>query len=139
MIIQQQIKNISNELNNHKKEVQILRSEKDTLESVLTMKTADVKKSLSNELVRIEEEMKRHFNFQKAENSRIQQQITALKGEKTALQQQLLGLQRRITELEMQVGGDAQWFQNIVTLYDCLFNMYNFLKWTKEHASYQEY
>jgi hypothetical protein len=49
----QQIKNISNELNNHKKEVQILRSEKDTLESVLTMKTADVKKSLSNELVRI--------------------------------------------------------------------------------------
>lgn len=51
--IQAQIKNISNELNNHKKEVQILRSEKDTLESVLTMKTADVKKSLSNELVRI--------------------------------------------------------------------------------------
>ena len=50
----QQIKNISNELNNHKKEVQVLRSEKDTLESVLTMKTADVKKSLSNELVRIE-------------------------------------------------------------------------------------
>jgi hypothetical protein len=53
-LIQTQIKNISNELNNHKKEVQILRSEKDTLESVLTMKTADVKKSLSNELVRIE-------------------------------------------------------------------------------------
>lgn len=49
---------------------------------------------------------KRHFNFQKAENSRIQQQITALKGEKTALQQQLLGLQRRITELEMQVGSE---------------------------------
>jgi hypothetical protein len=92
--------------------VQVLRSEKDTLESVLTMKTSDVKKTLSNELVRIEEEMyemwnrfrKRHFNFQKAENSRIQQQITALKGEKTALQQQLLGLQRRITELEMQIG-----------------------------------
>jgi hypothetical protein len=31
LLIQQQIKNISNELNNHKKEVQILRSEKDTL------------------------------------------------------------------------------------------------------------
>lgn len=54
---QQQIRNISNELNNHKKEVQVLRSEKDTLESVLTMKTSDVKKTLSNELVRIEEEM----------------------------------------------------------------------------------
>ncbi len=51
---------------------------------------------------------KRHFNFQKAENSRIQQQITSLKGEKTALQQQLLGLQRRITELEMQVGSEGR-------------------------------
>ena len=48
--------------------------------------------------------MKSHFAHQKAENARLQQQITALKGEKTALQQQLLGLQRRITELEMQVG-----------------------------------
>lgn len=86
--------------------MQVLRSEKDTLESVLTMKTSDVKKTLSNELSRIEEEMKRHFNFQKAENSRIQQQITALKGEKTSLQQQLLGLQRRITELEMQIGSE---------------------------------
>ena len=62
---QQQIKNISNQLNNHKKEVQILRSEKDTLESVLTMKTADVKKSLSNELVRIEEEMYQLHNLGK--------------------------------------------------------------------------
>ena len=85
------IKSVSDEMNFHKKEVQILKSEKDTLESVLTMKTQDVKKTLTNELMRIEEEMKRHFAHQKAENSRLQQQITALKGEKTALQQQLLG------------------------------------------------
>lgn len=57
---------------------------------------------------------KRHFNFQKAENSRIQQQITSLKGEKTALQQQLLGLQRRITELEMQVGSEAHWYNRFI-------------------------
>lgn len=86
------VKAISDELNLHKKEVQILRSEKDTLESVLSMKTQDVKKTLTNELGRIEEEMKRHFAHQKAENSRLQQQIVALKGEKTALQQQLLGM-----------------------------------------------
>ena len=33
------IKSVSDELNFHKKEVQILKSEKDTLESVLSMKT----------------------------------------------------------------------------------------------------
>lgn len=115
------IKTVADEMNFHKKEVQVLKSEKDTLESVLSMKTQDVKKTLTNELMRIDEEMKRHFQHQKAENARLQQQITALKGEKTALQQQLLGipfsiknnsnlnfigLQRRISELEMQVGNE---------------------------------
>lgn len=85
------IKTVADEMNFHKKEVQVLKSEKDTLESVLSMKTQDVKKTLTNELMRIDEEMKRHFQHQKAENARLQQQITALKGEKTALQQQLLG------------------------------------------------
>jgi len=63
-------------MNFHKKEVAILKSEKDTLESVLTMKTQDVKKTLTNELLRIEEEMKRHFAHQKAENSRFFQKYS---------------------------------------------------------------
>jgi len=88
----------------HKKEVQVLRSEKETLESVLTMKTQDVRKTLTNENFKVEEEMKRHYSHQKAENSRIQQQVTALKGEKTALDMQLLELERRMAELELQVG-----------------------------------
>jgi hypothetical protein len=37
--LKEMIKNISDEMNHHKKEVQILKSEKDTLESVLSMKT----------------------------------------------------------------------------------------------------
>ncbi|KRX07249.1 hypothetical protein PPERSA_00406 [Pseudocohnilembus persalinus] len=106
MSLEEVIKTIADEMNFHKKEVQILKSEKDTLESVLSMKTQDVRKTLGSELQRIEDEMKRHFAHQKAENARLQQQITSLKGEKTALQQQLLGLQRRITELEMQVGNE---------------------------------
>ena len=59
--MQEMIKSVQDEMNFHKKEVAVLKSEKDTLESVLTMKTQDVKKTLTNELLRIEEEMKRHF------------------------------------------------------------------------------
>ena len=66
------IKGLAEELNYHKKEVQVLRSEKETLESVLTMKTQDVRKALTNENFKVEEEMKRHYAHQKAENSRIQ-------------------------------------------------------------------
>merc|ERR1712110_1355929 len=62
MNLEEMIKTIQEEMNFHKREVSILKSEKETLESVLTMKTQDVKKSLSNELMRIEEEMKRHFD-----------------------------------------------------------------------------
>ena len=104
--LEELVRSITEEMNFHKKEVAILRSEKDTLENVLNMKIGDVKKSLMNEIGRVEEEMKRHFAHQKAENSRLQQQITQLKGEKTALQQQLLALQRRISELESQIGAD---------------------------------
>lgn len=106
MTLEEMIKALCDDLDFHKKEVHVLKTEKETLQTVLNMKTEDVKDSLTTELNKIEEEMKRHFAHQKAENSRLQQQITALKGEKTALQQQLIGLQRRITELEMQVGNE---------------------------------
>ena len=100
------IKQITEDISSHKKEIQILKSEKETLQSVLTMKTGDVKEALTEELKTLENEMRRHFAHQKAENSRLQQQITALRGEKTSLQQQLIGLQRRITELDMQIGSE---------------------------------
>ena len=59
------IKALTDEMNFHKKEVQLLKSEKETLQAVLTMKTADVKDSLQNELKKIEDAMKRHFAHQK--------------------------------------------------------------------------
>lgn len=67
------ITDLNDKLSSHKKEVTFLRQEKETLESVLTMKTQDVRKTLTNELFKIEEEMKRHYAHQKAENARIQQ------------------------------------------------------------------
>ena len=106
--LDEEIMKIAEEMNVYKKEVQELRSKKDSLETILSNKTKQVKANLTTELARVEEEMKRHFAHQKAENSRLQQQITSMKGEKTALQQQMLALQRRIAELERQVGQDDE-------------------------------
>jgi len=86
----------------------VLRSEKETLESVLTIKTQEVRKTLTNENFKVEEELKRHYAHQKQDNSRLQQQITALRGEKTALDMQLIELERRMAELELQVGADER-------------------------------
>ena len=106
--LEELIKNLNEELNLHKTAVGQLRADKEMIESILTLKTQEVKKTLTNELFRVEEEMKKHFAHQKAENSRLQQQITQLKAEKTVLQQQLVGLRTKIEELEQQVGKDEQ-------------------------------
>ncbi len=99
---------LGGELNFHKREVQMLRSEKESLESVLNTKTGEVRKTLGHELKKVEDEMKRHYAWQKSENSRIQQQVTGLKQEKTSLDMQLMELERRMAELELQMGHDAQ-------------------------------
>jgi chromosome segregation ATPase len=104
--LEELVRSITEEMNFHKKEVQLLRSEKDTLEKVLDMKVSDVRKSLMNEISRVEDELKRHLAHQKAENSRLQQQINKLKDEKTELAGQMMHLQNRIDELERQIGSD---------------------------------
>ena len=98
---------MNDDISNNKRDVQLLRSEKDSLESALNAKIMELRKYLMNELSRIEDEMKRHFVHQKQENNRMQQQITGLKGEKTAMQQLLLKLQRRLSDLESQIGNES--------------------------------
>ena len=105
-VIENLIKGVNEEITNQKKEVQTLKSERDSLQSVLTMKSSDVKDALYEELKTLDTEMRRHFGNQKAENSRLQQQITVLRSEKATLQQLLIGLQRRIAELEIQIGSE---------------------------------
>ena len=68
------------------------------------MKSDHVQKNIKGEIEKVEKEMDRNFSHQKAENSRLQQQISQLKSEKTTVQNQLLALQRRIADLELQVG-----------------------------------
>ena len=93
-------------MNIHKQDVNNLKTEKDSIQEMLKIKTHEVKTTLLQELGKVEEEMKRHFAHQKAENSRLQQQISQLKTDKTVLQGQLMALTRRIQDLETQVGND---------------------------------
>jgi chromosome segregation ATPase len=98
------IRSIKDDLQFHKSEVQALKQEKIQLETSLTLQTQDVRKTLTNELFKVEEDIKRHFAHQKQENARYQQQITAFRGEKTALDMQMLELERRMSTLELSIG-----------------------------------
>ena len=81
--------------------MQILRSEKETLESVLTMKCQDTRKALTNELHRVIEEIQRHYSSMTTESQRLQQQLNNLKTDKTALEKEVLRMTKRIEELEL--------------------------------------
>ena len=50
----------------------MVRQEKESLESVLALKAQDVRKTLSNEAQRVEEELKRSLAQQRAENTKLQ-------------------------------------------------------------------
>ena len=51
-LFQSFIKGISEDINFHKKEVQMLRNEKESLENVLALKAQEVRKTLTNEATR---------------------------------------------------------------------------------------
>lgn len=73
------IKGISEEVEYNKKEVQILRVEKDELENVLANKSAEVRQNLQNEATRVEQELKKNLSNQRNENHKLQNQISILK------------------------------------------------------------
>ncbi len=93
-------------MNDHKTDLLKLKNEKESLQDKLKGRTKEVREGLLEELSKVDEDMKRHFNSQKNENMKLVQQIISLKTEKTSLQNQLIALQRRISDLEMQVGND---------------------------------
>ena len=95
---------IIEDINFQKREVQVLRSEKDTLETVLEQKALEVKKTMEEDVMRCDSDMRQKFKDSKSENNKLQQEITGLKQEKTTLQQNVLSLQRKIAELELTVG-----------------------------------
>ena len=102
------IRGIHEEVEFHKKEVQILRVEKDELEKALSNKAGEVRENLQNEATRVEDDLKKNLSQQRTENGKLQNQISILKHDKTQLQQNLLGLQRRIGELELKIGNEAE-------------------------------
>ena len=89
------------------KEVQRLRAEKDTLENDLNHLCIEGREYLQSEVIAGDEEMQRHISSQKAENSRLQLQITQLKADKASLTDQIIRLTQRIQDIESALGADS--------------------------------
>ncbi|CDW77025.1 UNKNOWN [Stylonychia lemnae] len=98
------LSDIITEIKYHRQQVGMIKSEKETLESVLSMKIDDAKKTVQNEEKRVRNDMMRNKDNQHTETGRLHYQIKNLQVESNTMQQKLLGLQRRIQEMESHVG-----------------------------------
>ena len=70
--LEETIHSMIEELNFYKKEVSTLRSEKETLEGELGRRANDMKKQLTNEVIRADDELKKAYTGQKNENTKLQ-------------------------------------------------------------------
>ena len=101
------MRNIQDEIAVQKREITTLRSEKETLDDTITRKCKDIRRELTEEVLKADEDLKQKSSSQKNENQKMQTQINTLKSEKLNLQQHLLELQRRCMELEQCVGNEV--------------------------------
>jgi hypothetical protein len=85
---------IGDKMNEHKASFSSLLTDKDYFQKALREESQGVKLGMLDELTKVEEDMKKHFANQKAENQKLQQQITILKNDKTQLQNQIIGILR---------------------------------------------
>ena len=91
-------------MNQIKKETGSLKVETDTLSEMVKIKKMEIRRLVAQEISRVDEEMKRYFAHQKAENSRLSQQLNQFKNDKPVYNQLLNEINKKIRDLELQIG-----------------------------------
>lgn len=98
------IQETSKQMNQIKKETGSLKVETDTLAEMVRIKKLETRKIIAQEISRVDEEMKRCFAHQKAENSRLSQQLNQFKNDKPMFNQIVNEINKKIRDLELQIG-----------------------------------
>ena len=57
---------------------------------------------------KLDEQIKKHFSHQRAENNRMQADQNELKGDMTAIHQALIAAQKKLNDEELQIGIDMR-------------------------------
>lgn len=102
--LEDQIQEASKKMNQIKKETSSLKVEKDTLQEMVRIKKQEIRRIIAQEISRVDEEMKRYFAHQKAENSRLSQQLVQFRNDKIIFNQLLAEINKKIRDLELQIG-----------------------------------
>ncbi|KRW99596.1 hypothetical protein PPERSA_03771 [Pseudocohnilembus persalinus] len=107
-ILEELVRTVSTELETHRKELKDLIKDKNIIENLLVKKMHDTHSVLANEILRLDDENRRHINYMDQEENRVQGLIGKMSLDSKALGQTLTQIDKRITELEFQLGNTEQ-------------------------------
>lgn len=103
-VLEQNLNQVLSELEEEKKNQTEFLTNQGNMEDFIELKANKIEDDVEGSINKMDQEIQKSLSHQKAENSRLQQQITQLKSENTVIKNQLLGVQKRIEDIEAQVG-----------------------------------
>ena len=98
---------IMKELSDHKKQFKNFRDSQQDIQGLIADKGDQLKDNIEGSIQKMDGEIQKSLSHQKAENSRLQQQITQLNTDETIIKNQLIALSKRIDDIELQVGQEC--------------------------------
>lgn len=109
--LEQVLIDVVSEIKYHRRQVEIIKAEKDTTGAVLQMNIVKSKNTSLNEEYKLAEEIKRQSSNQNKVFSKFHDQLDVLNNDTYTANTRLLQIQRRIQELEGSVGIPSQKFK----------------------------
>ena len=106
-VLETNLLEIMKELSDHKKQFKNFRDSQQDMQGLIADKGDQLKDNIEGSIQKMDGESQKSFSHQKAENSRLQQQITQLNTDETIIKNQLIALSKRIDDIELQVGQEC--------------------------------
>ena len=103
-LLQENLNQVVNDLVEQRKQLKNFRTNQDDIQGLIGEKGDQLTENIESSIQKMDGEIQRSLSHQKAENSRLQQQITQLNTDNTIIKNQLLVVQKRIEDISLQIG-----------------------------------
>ena len=103
-ILNENLNNLIKAMNDHKKDFKEFQGGNENIPEYIDEKAKQIEDNVGSSITRMDGEVQKSLSHQKAENSRLQQQISQLNTDQIVIKNQLLNIQKRIDDIQLQIG-----------------------------------
>lgn len=103
-LLHENLNQVVNDLVEQRKQFKNFRTNQDDIQGLIGEKGDQLTENIESSIQKMDGEIQKSLSHQKAENSRLQQQITQLNTDNTIIKNQLLAVQKRIEDIALQIG-----------------------------------